>query len=63
MVLKGFDQLMRFQDEKGRFDAWMRMLENTIDGRGKLGSMVNASTEFKKSGMGADSSLMEYGVC
>ena len=53
---------MQFQNEHGRFDAWMRMLENTIDSRGRHGSLVNASDEFKKAGIGIDGSLMEYAV-
>lgn len=53
---------MQFQSEHGRFDAWMRTLENTIDGRGRYGSLVNASEEYKKGGIGIDSSLMEYTV-
>jgi cytokinesis protein len=62
LVLGGFDQLMQFQSEHGRFDAWMRVLENTIDGRGRLGSFVNANDEYKKGGIGMDGSLMEYSV-
>ena len=62
LVLGGFDQLMQFRAEHGRFDAWMNMLENTIDGRGRYGSLVNASEEFKKGGIGIDGSLMEYAV-
>ncbi|CAJ0903052.1 16325_t:CDS:10, partial [Entrophospora sp. SA101] len=62
LVLGGFDQLMQFQNEHYRFDAWMRILENTIDGRGKLGSLVNASDEYKKGGIGVDNSLMEYSL-
>ncbi|CAG8584202.1 10129_t:CDS:10 [Ambispora leptoticha] len=62
LVLAGFDQLKQFQAEHGRFDAWMRMLENTIDGRGRMGSFVNASEEYRKGGIGIDSSLMEYAL-
>ncbi|CAG8759115.1 6976_t:CDS:10, partial [Dentiscutata erythropus] len=60
VVLEGFDQHQRFLNEHGRFDAWMRVLENTIDGRGRYGSLVDASDEFKKGGVGMDNSLMEY---
>ncbi|CAG8488845.1 26939_t:CDS:10 [Racocetra persica] len=60
LVLEGFDQHQKFLNEHGRFDAWMRVLENTIDGRGRYGSLVDASDEFKKGGIGMDSSLMEY---
>ncbi|CAG8768523.1 11408_t:CDS:2, partial [Gigaspora rosea] len=62
LVLEGFDQHQRFLNEHGRFDAWMRVLENTIDGRGRYGSMVDASDEFKKGGVGIDNALMDY-VC
>ena len=53
---------MQFQNEHGRFDAWMRMLESTIDGRGRYGSFVNASEEYKKGGMSTDGLLKEYAV-
>ena len=59
-VLSGMDQLKSHLAELGRFDAWMRLLELTIDGRGKMGSLVGASEEIRKGGMGVDSILMEY---
>ncbi len=62
LVLEGFDQFMQFRVENGRFNAWMGILENTIDSRGRFGSLVNASGEFKKGGIGIDGSLMEYAV-
>ncbi|CAI2197944.1 7855_t:CDS:2, partial [Funneliformis geosporum] len=55
-----FDQLMQFRAETGRFNAWMNILENTINSRGRYGSLVNASEEFKKGGIGIDGSIMEY---
>ncbi|CAG8496889.1 4842_t:CDS:10, partial [Scutellospora calospora] len=60
LVLEGFDHHQKFLNEHGRFDAWMRVLENAIDGRGRYGSLVDASEEFKKGGTGIDNSLMEY---
>ncbi|CAI2192627.1 87_t:CDS:10, partial [Funneliformis geosporum] len=60
LVLEGFDQLMQFRAETGRFNAWMNILENTINSRGRYGSLVNASEEFKKGGIGIDGSIMEY---
>ncbi|CAG8746251.1 6207_t:CDS:2, partial [Funneliformis caledonium] len=60
LVLGGFDQLMQFRAESGRFNAWMNILENTINSRGRYGSLVNASEEFKKGGIGIDGSIMEY---
>ena len=62
LVLAGFDQLMQFQTEHGRFDAWMRKLENTIGGHGRYGSLVNTSEKYKKGGIDIDGSLMEYSI-
>ncbi|KAK9688408.1 hypothetical protein K7432_014412, partial [Basidiobolus ranarum] len=58
-VLKGLDQVKRARNHHLRFEAWMKSLENTIDGRGILGSLVGASEEVKKSA-GADRELVEY---
>ncbi|WVQ98293.1 hypothetical protein IAU59_005416 [Kwoniella sp. CBS 9459] len=41
----------------GRFDAWLRQLDATIDGRGRMGSMVGLSKDLK--GMD-DASVMDY---
>lgn len=48
LVLKGFDELKNVNNDHGRFDAWFRILEQTLDGRGKMGSLVGASDEVKK---------------
>ena len=61
-VLAGMDQLKLAFSELGRFDAWIRLLEVTIDGRGRMGSLVGASEEIRKGGMGVDSMLMEYAL-
>jgi cytokinesis protein len=61
-VLTSMDQLKQALGELGRFDAWMRLLEVTIDGRGRMGSLVGASEEVRKGGMGIDSLLMEYAL-
>jgi len=61
-VLAGMDQLKSALGELGRFDAWMRLLEVTVDGRGRMGSLVGASDELRKGGMGIDSILMEYAL-
>ena len=61
-VLLAMDQLKSALSELGRFDAWMRLLEVTIDGRGRMGSLVGASEELRKGGMGVDSILMEYAL-
>ncbi|KAF9936663.1 hypothetical protein BGZ67_002157 [Mortierella alpina] len=59
LVLEGLDQVQEYWKEAARFDAWMRILENTIDGRGRFGTMVGMSEELKKTGT-LDSHLIEY---
>lgn len=61
LVLEGLDQVMEYWKESARFDAWMRILENTIDGRGRFGTMVGMSEELKKAGT-QDGHLIEYVV-
>jgi len=62
LVLEGLDQVQEYWKESARFDAWMRILENTIDGRGRFGTMVGMSEDLKKAGT-MDSHLIEYVVC
>ncbi|KAI9837367.1 MAG: hypothetical protein M1837_003004 [Sclerophora amabilis] len=61
-VLQAFDYVKNMQSENGRFDAWMRIVEVTIDGRGKMGSLVGASEEVRSGGIGMENLLMEYAV-
>lgn len=61
-VLQALDHLKMQQSENGRFDAWMRIVEVTIDGRGKMGSLVGASDEVRSGGIGMENLLMEYAV-
>ncbi|KAI9709086.1 MAG: hypothetical protein M1820_003532 [Bogoriella megaspora] len=61
-VLQALDQLKASHGENGRFDAWMRIVEVTIDGRGKMGSLVGASDEVRSGGIGVENLLMEYAV-
>ncbi len=61
-VLQAMDHVKSVQSENGRFDAWMRIVEVTIDGRGKMGSMVGASEEVRSGGIGMENLLMEYAV-
>ena len=61
-VLQAMDHVKNQQGENGRFDAWMRIVEVTIDGRGKMGSMVGASEEVRSGGIGMENLLMEYAV-
>ncbi|KZF21410.1 hypothetical protein L228DRAFT_269789 [Xylona heveae TC161] len=61
-VLQAMDYVKNMQGETGRFDAWMRLVEVTIDGRGKMGSLVGASDEVRSGGIGMENLLMEYAV-
>ncbi|KAI4271755.1 MAG: hypothetical protein LQ337_005782, partial [Flavoplaca oasis] len=61
-VLQAMDHVKTQQGENGRFDAWMRIVEVTIDGRGKMGSLVGASEEVRSGGIGMENLLMEYAV-
>ncbi|KAK6595424.1 cytokinesis protein sepA [Botrytis cinerea] len=46
-VIQAMDYVKNQQGENGRFDAWMRVVEVTVDGRGKMGSLVGASEEVR----------------
>ncbi|KAK9386817.1 hypothetical protein V1515DRAFT_104580 [Lipomyces mesembrius] len=61
-VINAFDQLKAHLNEQGRFDAWISTVENTLNGRGKMGSLVGASEEVRAGGVGSESLLMEYSV-
>lgn len=61
-VLQALDALKTQYGENGRFDAWMRIVEVTVDGRGKMGSMVGASEEVRSGGIGVENLLMEYAI-
>lgn len=61
-VLQALDNIKNQNSETGRFDAWMRLVEVTIDGRGKMGSLVGASGEVRAGGIGVENMLMEYAV-
>jgi cytokinesis protein len=59
-VLQALDNLKAQYSESSRFDAWLRIVEVTVDGRGKMGSMVGASDEVRSGGIGVENLLMEY---
>lgn len=61
-VIQAMDYVKNSQGENGRFDAWMRVVEVTVDGRGKMGSLVGASEELRSGGIGMENLLMEYAV-
>ncbi|KAG2178896.1 hypothetical protein INT43_001743, partial [Umbelopsis isabellina] len=64
LVLRAMDQVREARKEMGRFDAWLNIWEATLDGRGRLGSMVGASGEFKKNGIQSapDGQLSDYAL-
>ncbi len=67
LVLNAFHQLEQrlnsavadLAKKVGRFDVWLRQLEQTIDGRGRMGSMVGVSKDLKGQD---DSAIMDYCV-
>ncbi|KAI1391452.1 uncharacterized protein F4822DRAFT_436766 [Hypoxylon trugodes] len=61
-VIQAMDIVKSQQNENGRFDSWMRLVEVTVDGRGKMGSLVGASDEVRSGGIGMENLLMEYAV-
>ncbi|KAI1480218.1 hypothetical protein F4774DRAFT_87052 [Daldinia eschscholtzii] len=61
-VIQAMDVVKNQQNENGRFDSWMRLVEVTVDGRGKMGSLVGASDEVRSGGIGMENLLMEYAV-
>ncbi|KAK5084852.1 hypothetical protein LTR70_007759 [Exophiala xenobiotica] len=61
-VLQAMDYVKGMVGENGRFDAWMRLCEVTVDGRGKMGSLVGASDEVRSGGVGMENQLMEYAL-
>ncbi|KAI0835359.1 hypothetical protein F5Y06DRAFT_138989 [Hypoxylon sp. FL0890] len=61
-VIQAMDVVKTQQNENGRFDSWMRLVEVTVDGRGKMGSLVGASDEVRSGGIGMENLLMEYAV-
>lgn len=65
LVLKSLDKLRERRRGYGRFDAWFRELRHALKGRGRMGSMVGASEDYKRlegQGATADSQLCEYAV-
>ncbi|KAG2196955.1 hypothetical protein INT46_008126 [Mucor plumbeus] len=64
IVLKGLDKLSEHLSEFGRFDAWLKLLDATLDGRGRMGSLVGASEDVKRlAGSGApDNHLADFAL-
>lgn len=62
LVLKAMDKLRDNERGLGRFDSWLNELESSLGGRGRMGSMVGASEDFKKMAVygSPDNQLTEY---
>lgn len=56
-VLQGMDHVKNHHDETGCFDAWMRIVEFAIDGRGKMGHGI---IEYRSGEFGSENLLIEY---
>lgn len=61
-ILDAFDVLKTNVGEQGKFDAWLRSFESSLDGRGRLGSMVGANAELRSVGHSVEGVLSEYAV-
>lgn len=62
LVITALEVLSSSNGEAGGcYEYWFKSMEQTLSGRGKMGSLVGASEEVKRTG-GADSSLNEYAV-
>jgi cytokinesis protein len=62
LVIAGLEALSASNNEgSGCYDYWFKSMESSLSGRGKMGSLVGASEEVKRTA-GVDSSLNEYAV-
>lgn len=61
-VLQAMDNVKNMINKDRKFDAWIRIVKATIDGRGKMGSLVRASQEVRIGGIGVENLLMGYTV-
>ncbi|ODQ68316.1 actin-binding FH2, partial [Nadsonia fulvescens var. elongata DSM 6958] len=61
-VLNAFDQLKVRLNDIGRFDSWLRAVEQSFTGRGQFGSKVKASEENKNLGNNSENLLTDYAV-
>lgn len=62
MVVSALEVLSSSNNENGGvYDFWFKSFEQTLSGRGKMGSLVGASEDVKKAG-GIDTNLNDYAV-
>lgn len=60
-VITGLESLSEDNDEAGNAYAyWFKSLQTVLAGRGKMGSKVGASEDFKRNGGEPDGLLTEY---
>ncbi|KAI8337692.1 hypothetical protein BC941DRAFT_352320 [Chlamydoabsidia padenii] len=62
IVLQGMEKLKEYRHEYGRFDGWLKIVEATLDGRGRMGSLVGASEDIKRLGGAPDNHLADYAL-
>ncbi|ORZ05858.1 hypothetical protein BCR42DRAFT_427913 [Absidia repens] len=62
IVLQGMEKLKDYRHEYGRFDGWLKIVEATLDGRGRMGSLVGASEDVKRLGGTPDNQLGDYAL-
>ncbi|KAG6853705.1 hypothetical protein C0991_002241 [Blastosporella zonata] len=62
LVVAGLEALSSSNNEGGGcYDFWFKSMEYSLSGRGKMGSLVGASEEIKRSA-GVDSSMNDYAL-
>ena len=61
-VLSALDALSQANDHHGRYDYWFKSLTATLNGRGKMGSLVGASDEVRRNVGPMESNLNDYAV-
>lgn len=63
-VIRGFELLQQRNKDLNLFDAWLSSVDRTVDGRGRMGSLVGANNDLKRMGVynTPDNHLMEYAV-
>ncbi|KAI0029325.1 armadillo-type protein [Vararia minispora EC-137] len=63
LVLDALEQLSTFNGEAATpFAYWFKSMEHTLEGRGRMGSLVGASEEVRRGAAGADGSLNDYAL-
>lgn len=48
MVLQGMDTIKGTKNDYRRFDSWLKTLDSVLSGRGRMGSIVGASTDVRQ---------------